>query len=266
MRAAYSLALRADLEPGAPSALLGFNLQSNPIAPTGALAQYSRALDRVLTREELGAYVRRVQGLPEGIVKDALRLHLVLGGQRLSQMLRVTVADYDSDAKTLLLRDTKGARKQPRAHFVPLVEDAATILKRIVTARQKAGWKLIFTFDGKEQLKRDALTSAAVDIRAEMKKAKEVRADFSLRDLRRTVETVLAGMGVSRETRAQIQSHGLGGVQQRHYDRHDYMTEKRNALKAWVRRLRDVAREKKKAPTNVVDIKKGRPRQAKVAA
>ena len=37
--------------------------------------------------------------------------------------------------------------------------------------------------------------------------------------------------------RAQIQSHGLGGIQQRHYDRHDYMPEKRAALELWAQRL-----------------------------
>lgn len=54
--------------------------------------------------------------------------------------------------------------------------------------------------------------------------------DFTLGDLRRTVETRLAAAGVSRETRAQLQSHGLSGVQVRHYDRHDYLQEKRQAL------------------------------------
>jgi hypothetical protein len=36
--------------------------------------------------------------------------------------------------------------------------------------------------------------------------------------------------GVSREIRGQLQSHGLTGVQARHYDGHDYMPEKLQAL------------------------------------
>jgi DNA replication protein DnaC len=47
---------------------------------------------------------------------------------------------------------------------------------------------------------------------------------------RRTLETLLAAQGVSMEVRAQLQSHGLGGVQNRHYNRHNYMAEKRQAL------------------------------------
>jgi len=54
-----------------------------------------------------------------------------------------------------------------------------------------------------------------------------------MRDLRRTCETMLAAMGVSSDVRAHLQSHGLGGVQTRHYDRHSTMDEKRKALELW---------------------------------
>jgi hypothetical protein len=64
-----------------------------------------------------------------------------------------------------------------------------------------------------------------------------VRESFQLRDIRRTCETALARMGVSKDMRAQIQSHGLGGIQARHYDRHDYMPEKATALRAWAKYL-----------------------------
>jgi len=54
-------------------------------------------------------------------------------------------------------------------------------------------------------------------------------------DLRRTVETRLAAARVGSDIRAQLQSHGLGGVQARHYDRHDYLAEKRAALETLYR-------------------------------
>ena len=75
------------------------------------------------------------------------------------------------------------------------------------------------------------------DIVTEMLKAKELREGFELRDIRRTCETMLAALGVSSDIRAQIQSHGLGGVQARHYDRHNYMEEKRATLEKWNRHL-----------------------------
>lgn len=60
---------------------------------------------------------------------------------------------------------------------------------------------------------------------------------FSLPDLRRIIETRLAGMGVSKDTRAQLLSHGLSGVQTRNYDRNEYEREKRDAwrlLHRWI--------------------------------
>jgi hypothetical protein len=53
---------------------------------------------------------------------------------------------------------------------------------------------------------------------------------FQLKRVRSGVETLLASQGVSREIRGHLQSHGLTGVQYRHYDGHDYLPEKRRAL------------------------------------
>ena len=53
---------------------------------------------------------------------------------------------------------------------------------------------------------------------------------FQLKRVRSGVETLLAANDVSREIRGQLQSHGLTGVQARHYDGYDYMPEKLQAL------------------------------------
>ena len=81
---------------------------------------------------------------------------------------------------------------------------------------------------------------------------REARQGFELRDLRRTCETMLAAMGVSKDIRAQLQSHGLSGVQQRHYNRHEYMLEKRAALEKWGRQLDRIATGK---PAKVVQLR-----------
>ena len=66
-------------------------------------------------------------------------------------------------------------------------------------------------------------------------------APFDLRDIRRTCETMLPVLGISRDTRAQLLSRGISGVQAAHYDKHDYIDEKRNALIAWEQRLDQIA-------------------------
>ena len=60
---------------------------------------------------------------------------------------------------------------------------------------------------------------------------------FQLKRVRSGVETLLAANRISREIRWRVQSHGLTGTQARHYDGHDYMLEKRQALDVLAREL-----------------------------
>jgi hypothetical protein len=48
---------------------------------------------------------------------------------------------------------------------------------------------------------------------------------------------LLAANGVTREVRGPLRSHGLTGVQARHYDGHDCMPEKRQAIEILVREV-----------------------------
>ena len=54
--------------------------------------------------------------------------------------------------------------------------------------------------------------------------------DFQAKRIRSGVETLLASARISADIRGRLQSHGISGVQARHYDGHDYQEEKRHAL------------------------------------
>jgi integrase len=252
LRSAFALAARAEVDPDAPSAFLPFRVEGNPAAATGTLAKFNRALDRTLTEPELREYYAALNDAPDSPIRDALLLALLLGGQRTAQLLRATVADVDATAKTLRLFDPKGRRAQPRVHVLPLSEAALVVVNRCIARAEAQRAKaeeagtiealaaiplyLFSTFDG-TPLRGETVTNAATEIaaalRAKPKAQRVVKESFQLRDIRRTCETRLAALGVSRDIRAQIQSHGLGGVQGKHYDRHDYMAEKSAALAAW---------------------------------
>lgn len=143
----------------------------------------------------------------------------------------------------MTLSDPKGARQQPRRHALPLVKEAAAILRERIDGM--AASAPVFSTDGETPMRHETLSVTVAEISEAMVRAGEAREAFQLRDLRRTCETLLAGLGVSSDVRAQIQSHGLGGVQARHYDRHDYSTEKRRALVKWSRHLSTLQEAKK---------------------
>ncbi len=57
-------------------------------------------------------------------------------------------------------------------------------------------------------------------------------------------------IGVSKELRDRIQNHALQDVSSKHYDRYDYLSEKRKALGLWERRVNKV----EQAQSNVVNL------------
>lgn len=133
------------------------------------------------------------------------------------------------DARAVRLLDGKGRRKQPRAHFVPLVLAAAAALDAMHGGA--LGPYLFTATAGESGVTYSTLTPHFKAVVAAMQDAGELEsAPFTLGDLRRTVETRLSAAGISKEHRSQLQNHGLGGVQDRHYDMHEYLEEKRAAL------------------------------------
>ena len=233
LHAAYSLAIDADLNPDAPSDFIGFALETNPVAPVASLSQFSRSGQRTLSQEELLAYWKRLDNIKSAPLRAALKLALLCGGQRPAQLLRLRRADVDLRAGRLMLYDSKGKRSKPRPHELPVTATAKILLEECIASATKVDSDWVFTTSGKAPTTPFTLTVAVREIAAAMLEADEATEAFSLRDVRRTVETTLASLGVSQDVRAQLLSHGLSGVQQKHYDRHDYRAEKGAALERW---------------------------------
>jgi hypothetical protein len=226
LRAAFAAGIRARQDARALPALRDLRITSNPARDLATIEGSIGARTRALSKDELRAYWKRISA-QEGAPGAALRFHLLTGAQRVEQLARLIDADRDLDLDAVRLRDTKGRRKTPRGHVVPLLPAASDALDGM---GPRTG-AFLFTVDhGKSGVSYSAIRSYVLDVAEAMVKDKEAAALFTPGDLRRTVETRLAELGVSGDARAQLQSHGLGGIQARHYDRHDYFSEKRAAL------------------------------------
>jgi hypothetical protein len=103
-----------------------------------------------------------------------------------------------------------------------------------------AGAMWLFSTDDRAGMREETISELVKNLSVEMVEAGEAREPFQLRDLRRTAETMLAKLGTGPNIRGEVQSHGLGGVQKRHYDQHDYLEEKRTALQLWASHLATV--------------------------
>lgn len=230
LSAAFNAARRAPFDAKLPAALIAFNVTTNPVEPIATIPGNVR--NRTLSADELRTYIKALGDDP---VDMALRVALFSGGQRMAQLLRATAADYDPITRTLRLFDPKGRRTTAREHLLPLGPKCAALVATLAEKAKTSPSGLLFSSFGTRPMSETTPGKRVVEIVRD-----EKMAPFNLLDVRRTAETMLAGMGISRDTRAQLLSHGLGGVQDQHYDRHGYADEKRAALIAWERRLDEI--------------------------
>lgn len=220
VRAAYQTARAARSKASIPIRFKGYKITSNPAADTEPDESANKADKRPLSAEQLRTYWQIVKDAP-GFKGAVLRLHLLTGGQRIEQLVNLKTADVTPDRITLF--DSKGRPgKPPRPHTVPLIPAAAAALQ----VCKPAGVFALSTDGGVTHL--SAITLSAWSVAA----VGDQIPDFQAKRIRSGVETLLASARISSEIRGRLQSHGISGVQARHYDGHDYMAEKRHALVA----------------------------------
>ena len=258
MAAAFKLAMGAELDPMAPGGAAGFGLTVNPAAAVPATkmaAQFQTVGERTLTEAELRQYLIRLEALTSPLHRLALELQILAGGQRMQQLLRLTRADVTADTFTLF--DPKGKRAQPRTHVLPLlpeIRDRIEQLAKLSPVSKLNPSGSFFASTGGSVINPETLSGAVHQISLAMVKTNESVTPFRGGDIRRTCETMMAGtLNISKDTRAQLLSHGISGVQDKVYDKSNHLKSKEVALRAWIAYLLAV-RKNVKQESNVVQL------------
>jgi len=195
--------------------------------------------DRVLSDHEIRLFWQACDdvGQPFG----PLGKMLLLTGQRRGEVGEITDHEITGDTWHL----TASRTKNKRAHDVPLTQAAQTVLAGVARIKSKAGY--LFTTTGETPV--SGYSRAHSIISAKMAEiaskaageAVEIPA-WTFHDLRRTCATGLARLGVPVWVTEAALNHvsgtraGLVSV----YQRHDYATEKRDALDVWALAVADV--------------------------
>lgn len=182
--------------------------------------------DRVLSDDEFRAVWKAsgTSGEPFG----SLIRTLFVTGQRLEEVATMKIDDVSFD--DAVWRLPKEATKGKRAHWVPLSPLAVEILgaRPIVADKDdetvpKHGPYLFSTRHGHKPAAGFSKWKAAID------KASGVTG-WRLHDIRRTIATQLASLGVSSDVIGRVLNHAPKGVTAEVYMWHDFMPEKRRAL------------------------------------
>jgi integrase len=190
--------------------------------------------DRTLSADELASLWRAIDRLPE-LPRAYFRVVLLTGARR-NEVGRMGWSEVDLDAA--LWRLPAERNKSARLFEIPLSTPVVETLRML----PRVG-PLVFTLNGKqpmtlhpwiERVRRDA---GLINAR--------------LHDLRRTLRTGLAEIGISFEVAERALNHAMPGLQAV-YNHHNYSAEKRRALQLWAEHVRAIAEERE---TKVVALR-----------
>ena len=205
-----------------------------------------KARERVLSDEEIRLIWRGMEGGPLSLsMIHILRLAL-LTGQRRTEITEAQKAEVNFEDSAWTIPSTR--TKNAVAQVVPLAPLALSILKAACSTGDKI--KAVFPGrpgGGREVINPHAVSRAMARLTADLKIANPP----TVHDLRRTVGTQLARLGVPKDIRARVLNHvsGARSVTDSVYNSFDYAEEKRRAMQVWEQRLQEILEGK--ATSNV---------------
>jgi integrase len=218
IRAAFQVAKSSKTKASIPASFKDFKITYNPASDTEPDTSANKADKNPLSHEEMLLYWKRIKVIT-GFKGSVLRLHLLTGGLRIKQLVLLKRSNIVKAEMTLY--DTKGRPGgEPRPYTTPLLP----LAKKALEDCNPVGEFAISSNGGYTPLAATTLSRWACDA------VGDLLPDFNAKRIRSGVETFLSKRKFSEDLRGRLQSHGISGVQNRHYDGHDYMDEKREML------------------------------------
>ena len=239
LSAAFNYGLKHDNDPAKMGCDVLFGIGFNPVLAIPKQTAAESVGENYLTFDEtreLLAILETREGFRMGFhVAKLIQLCFYTGGQRPYELAASRWDAINWNEATLeIIADVS---KNKRAHLLPLVESAITILEQLYAERDPLN-PFIFPhkFDHSQHMRLDSLSQSLCRYREARPDAKH----FVARDIRRTCKTLMGALGISKDIRDRLQNHALNDVSSKHYDRYSYLPEKRIALEAWEARLNEV--------------------------
>jgi integrase len=244
LMAAFNYGLKHDNNPASMGRGVLFGLTDNPVRNIPKQVKAEKVGQGCLTLTELKELLARFVDAPKvgWLTAKLLELIVYTGGQRPYELLTARWENIHWIEKTFLI--PAEFSKNRREHLLPLTNRAFQILEYIRDNSLTSPW--VFA---QRDLEQHVLTSTLAKALAYYRKANPDFVYIIPRDLRRTCKTLMGELGISKELRDRIQNHALNDVSSKHYDRYDYLNEKRKALEAWEARL-----NQSESVSNVVNL------------
>ncbi|UDF04757.1 site-specific integrase [Asticcacaulis sp. AND118] len=159
---------------------------------------------------------------------------IMLTGQRVEEIARLHIDQWD--AKERIIDWTKTKNLQP--HAVPVPSLAAELIESIIP--NEYGWFFPSAKDPSKPVSHGTLYNFIW-----RQRDRGVIPHATNRDLRRTFKTLAGKAGIPKEMRDRLQNHALQDVSSKHYDRWNYMVEKRAGMAKWDKFVRAMLAKKR---------------------
>jgi integrase len=220
--AAYAFAIKSGGSYLSEGSNTDWGITVNPVSAIDSDSKAKKPGQRYLLPSEFRAFWKWAETRDTVSQATPAARILMATGQRISEIMAITDESYDRVESIVDWAKTKNGL----AHSIPLPRQAAEILDDWPTNAH--GLFFPSRMDAKQPMKADTVVA---QIEAYVK-ATGARS-FVARDIRRTWKTLGGQAGITRENRDAIQNHAQQGVGSKHYDRWNYMREKRAAMAVW---------------------------------
>ena len=200
-------------------------ISASPCAGISA-PQREKARDRVLSDDELISIFNAAVEM--GGAFGAIIQVLILTAQRRNEVSEMTWNELDLDGNQWKI---PGARtKNEKPHFVHLSEPAIAVISSV----QNVG-AFVFTSNGKTPFSGFSKSKKRLDELSGI-------TDWRLHDIRRTVTSGMAQLGIAPHVADKILNHQSGtiSVVAAVYQRHEFLEERKTALDAWGRHVQSL--------------------------
>jgi integrase len=224
LSAAFSFGMRSEHDFTRANIESRWGIKSNPVSSIPANVSARRAGDRFLSPAEFRtAWLWLSPYRSKSLIAAAVMLKMATG-QRSEEVLDISEARYDQQKAMVNWETTKNGLP----HSIPLPHQATAILDEL--RPNKYGLFFPRQTDPTLPAGHDGLSWVIKNFL----KANPGFPPFTARDLRRTWKTLAGDAGIPKEMRDRLQNHAQrGDVSSRHYDRYDYLPERRAAMAKW---------------------------------
>ncbi|WP_431065716.1 tyrosine-type recombinase/integrase [Methylotuvimicrobium sp.] len=223
---AFELGIFHDNDPKSLSDDYVFNIAANPVSAVPKNAAAEKVGERTLSFEEIA-----VVWHPENIniptpTLLAIKL-LLIYGLRPIELTGAKKSEFDFKSQVWSIPPER--IKNKRWHLLPIVPLAQKLLEELMLFSGNSNFLMPGRYNPEVSINKTSLGHTL----AQIQKNSPHFPVFTPRDLRRTVKTRMGEIGIHKSIRDIIQNHAMNDVSSKHYDRWDYLPEKREALEKW---------------------------------